>query len=218
MTLAAYVAPLPVGLDGWSSAQGETWSYASATTITVPNGALYQKGDILKFTQTTVKYFYVVSISGNTLTVVSNDGGATVVVANAAITANYFSRQLNPLGLPVFLWTPSYTGFSANPTVSMAKFWCAGGIVFAEYVGGNNGTSNATGFTISLPIASAATVNIIPIHMGADNGANVATGINGALAPASATLTLSKALGGGGADWTSSAAKNVYYFLLAYPF
>lgn len=39
------------GLDGWISA-GETWTYASATTITVPSGAAskYQKEDWIKIT------------------------------------------------------------------------------------------------------------------------------------------------------------------------
>ncbi len=46
------------GGDGWQPAN-ETWTYASATTITVPSGAAskYAKGDKIKLTQTTVKYF-----------------------------------------------------------------------------------------------------------------------------------------------------------------
>ncbi len=43
---------------------GEIWTYASPTTIIVPAGALlkYSKGNEIKLTQTTVKYFYVVAI------------------------------------------------------------------------------------------------------------------------------------------------------------
>jgi len=87
-------------VDGWISAN-ETWTYASATTITVPSGAAskYAKGDKIKLTQTTVKYFYIIKVEDTVLTVT---GGSDYTVANAAISANYYSHQENPLGFPAF--------------------------------------------------------------------------------------------------------------------
>ena len=85
-------------IDGWIPAS-ESWSYASATTITVPSGAgsKYQKGDKIKLTQTTVKYFYIVGVADTVLTVT---GGTDYTVADAAITANFYSKAENPQGFP----------------------------------------------------------------------------------------------------------------------
>ena len=53
---------------GWIPVS-DTWTYASATTITVPSGATskYKVGQGVKLTQSgTVKYFYIVGVT-NTL-------------------------------------------------------------------------------------------------------------------------------------------------------
>jgi len=108
------------GLDGWIPAE-QTWTYASATTITVPSGAAsrYQKGDKIKLTQTTVKYFYVVGVADTVLTVT---GGTDYTVANAAITDNYFSKILNPQGFPQrFAYTPTITAGSGTFTTVSAS-------------------------------------------------------------------------------------------------
>lgn len=89
--------------DGWTSTS-DSWSYASATTITVPSGAasLYKKGDKLKFTQTTVKYFYITTVADTLLTVT---GGSDYTVANAAISAISYSHVANPIGFPDYFNT-----------------------------------------------------------------------------------------------------------------
>lgn len=141
--------------DGWVSA-GETWTYASATTITVPSGAAskYQKGDKIKLTQTTVKYFYIVIVADTLLTVT---GGTDYTVANAAISANYFSHMENPIGFPHwFSYTTTITGFSADPTM-LSRFRISGSMCFLDFVSVTNGTSNATTYTCSLP-ATAKTI------------------------------------------------------------
>ena len=96
-------------IDGWTPADA-TWTYASASTITVPSGAasIYQKGDRIKWTQTTVKYGVIVAVADTLLTIAVN---TDYTVANAAISANYFSHQANPLGYPTwFAWTPTING------------------------------------------------------------------------------------------------------------
>lgn len=108
--------------DGWVSA-ASTWTYASASTITVPSGAasIYQKGDRLKFTQTTVKYAVVVGVADTVLTIAVN---TDYTVANAAISANYYSHQANPLGYPNwFAYTATFTsqgGAITGATISQA--------------------------------------------------------------------------------------------------
>ena len=94
---------------GWIPANG-TWTYASATTITVPSGAAskYQKGDKIRLKQGgAYKYYYIITVADTLLTVT---GGIDYTVANAAITDNYYSHIENPLGFPDWLnWTPTIT-------------------------------------------------------------------------------------------------------------
>lgn len=83
--------------DGWVGAN-ESWTYASASTITVPTNATtkYDIGDSLKITQSaTVKYFIITGVAATVLTV-SGLTGATV--ANSAITANAYSKVYSPHG------------------------------------------------------------------------------------------------------------------------
>lgn len=98
--------------NGWNSA-GETWTYASASTFTVPGDvtAKYVKGTRIKWTQTTVKYGVVLSSSysapNTTVTIAVNND---YVITNAAISANYYSYSETPLGFPYwFNYTPTYT-------------------------------------------------------------------------------------------------------------
>lgn len=86
----------------------DTWTYASATTITVPSGAasLYSVGDKVKIVQgVTTKYFYVVTVADTLLTVT---GGSDYTVANAAISGIYISKAVSPVGFPQwFAYAPT---------------------------------------------------------------------------------------------------------------
>lgn len=99
---------------GWVSPPG-AWSYASATTITVPSGAAskYSPGMRVKLTQTTVKYFLVTAVADTILTVY---GGTDYTLANAAISAISYSTVKAPLGFPMdpIKWTFSITADTTN--------------------------------------------------------------------------------------------------------
>ena len=114
LTNKTLTSPLFQGtIDGWTSAN-ETWTYASASTITVPSGAVskYAKGDKIKLTQTTVKYFYIVGVADTVLTVT---GGSDYTVADAAISANYYSHASSPIGFPgSFAYTPVMIGSAGS--------------------------------------------------------------------------------------------------------
>lgn len=143
--------------DGWTIAN-ETWAYASATTITVPAGAAskYGKGDKIKLTQTTVKYFYIVGVADTVLTVT---GGTDYTVANAAISANYYSKIANPQGFPGFFnWTPTitYAAGTTDPTsntISNARFRIDGtkvsAFIYSTLV---RGTGNRAYTYFSMPV------------------------------------------------------------------
>lgn len=84
--------------DGWVEVT-DSWTYASATTITVPTDATtkYSVGDFIKITQTTTKYFRIQVVAATLLTV---QGIAGDTVANAAITDTYYSKTRTALGMP----------------------------------------------------------------------------------------------------------------------
>lgn len=81
------------------TATGESWAYASATTITVPTDATikYQKGNFIRISQTTggTKYGVISNVASTTLTIYWL-GGATL--ANEAINSPVYSSAATPLG------------------------------------------------------------------------------------------------------------------------
>ena len=150
-------------LTGWIPA-GETWTYASATTITVPSGAAskYQKGDKIKLTQTTVKYFYVVSVADTVLTVT---GGSDYTVANAAITLPYFSKVENPQGFPGYFnctLTASVSSGTLTTCTSIGRFSVDGSWVTLN--GKITLTDKGTGSGVlrsTVPISAAGTISCV---------------------------------------------------------
>lgn len=97
-TTPTITSPTTKGLvDAWIGAN-ESWTFATSTTITVPSDATtkYDKGDLIKITQSaTVKYFVVTGVTSTVLTVIGINGET---VANSAISANAYSKARNPHG------------------------------------------------------------------------------------------------------------------------
>ena len=141
-------------VNGWISAG--TLTYASPTTITVASGAglIYQKGDKLKLTQTTVKYFYIIGVADTVLTVT---GGTDYTVANAAITSPFYSHVENPLGFPDwFAWTPVLTGGNADLSAyTTARFKITGKKVSFIFMASGKSFSGTIGSSIvTLPVTN----------------------------------------------------------------
>jgi len=151
-----------LGNAGWLPAN-ETWTYASATTFTITGDKTdkYSVGMKLKLTQTTVKYFYVVGVSysdpNTTVTIAQN---TDYTFANAAATDPYYSGEQNPVGFPHwFNYAPTYGGFSTPPSSTISRFRIEGRTVFVHESENGVGTSNATTFTISLPVQAKTQAN-----------------------------------------------------------
>jgi hypothetical protein len=202
-------------LTGWMEAD-ESWSYASASTITVPSGAAskYQKGDRIKWTQTTVKYGVIVAVADTVLTIAVN---TDYTVANAAISLNYYSHQANPIGYPDwFNFTTTFTGFSAAPNTAM-KYRISGHTCWIEYqAAGATGTSNATTFTFTVPVAPLLTEYLFGWCRGYDNGAHLSTPCQLKSTAASATIDVYKTNYQGA--WTASGEKIVTFPPISYEF
>jgi hypothetical protein len=150
--------------NGWIPAQ-QTWTYASATTITVPAGAadIYSVGDKINILQGTWKYFYIVAVADTLLTVT---GGSGYTVADAAISANYYSKSATPVGFPQWFnltaptWTTSANAFTNQPTGNAAVFNMIGKLVIVRGSAQCHATSGGTGVFVGtytsaqLPISS----------------------------------------------------------------
>jgi hypothetical protein len=145
-----------VGHYGWIPV-GETWSYASSTTVTISGDKTdkYSKGMKVKLTQTSVKYFYITGVSyASPNTTLTLTAGTDYTVANAAITSPFYSMVANPAGFQhLYSWTPIFAGFSSDPTNVDAKFIINGRLCTANLSMGA-GTSNANNFLISAPLTA----------------------------------------------------------------
>jgi len=83
--------------NGWIPVS-DTWTYASANTVTIPSDGttVYQKGDKFRLKQGGgYKEFYCVAIAATLITLT---GGTDFTVANAAITDIAYSRLEKPFG------------------------------------------------------------------------------------------------------------------------
>lgn len=149
--------------NGWLSAN-ETWTYASASTITVASGAAskYAVGDRIKWTQTTVKYGVITAVADTVLTIAVN---TDYTVANAAISANYYSHESSPIGYPhLFAYASAWSGTGTPPAIGngtvTSYFSVMGRNCFADIeilLGSSSTIGNGT-YTFSAPITSAATI------------------------------------------------------------
>ena len=165
--------------DGWIPVS-DTWTYKTATTITVPSGAasIYQVGMGIRLTQTTVKYFYIVGITDTVLTIT---GGSDYTLANATISAvSYTNTPDTAIGFPrVFQYTTTITGYETNPKTATLEFKMIGNRVYVDTynrIDGND--SNATGLTFTLPVSAYDSQLVVALGYPIDGGSisNIPTG------------------------------------------
>lgn len=204
--------------DGWSTPSGETWTYASASSFTVPNDMTtrYSVGTKLKMTNVSTKYFYVVASSyAAPNTTVTITGGTDYTLANAAITNPYYSYVANPVSFPIwFTYAPTLTGWSTEPPSARYTFRMVGNFltVFVRQAGAS--VSNTTGVTITAPATSA---NVTEGYWGtciwdaADNGTYLTSPGRAWIGPNSANIACYKNTYNGA--WTNSGAKLVSFTL-----
>lgn len=144
-----------VNYSGWLSVPN-TMTYASGSTVTMVGDftSNFFKGVKVKMVQGgTTEHFYCFNsavASGTTTLTFAGDSGTPV--ANAAISNTYLSYAQSPQGFPtVFNWTPSFTGFSGNPT-GVYRYFLSGNVVTIICDQSADGTSNANSFWMTLPV------------------------------------------------------------------
>jgi hypothetical protein len=134
--------------SGWIPAGTFTYASADAPTyvITVASGAasIYNVGDRIKLTDSTVKYFIITAVADTTLTVY---GGTDYTLSGGAITLPYYSHQKAPLGFPLSpaKWTVEITDTTSRQrTTPSANTWYE-----LDATGDGSGAKTPT---ISIPI------------------------------------------------------------------
>lgn len=206
--------------DGWMSA-GRNWKYASATTFTT-NGDVrseYPVGTKIMLTQTTVKYFYVIGATYSAPnTTVTVTGGSDYSLVNNDISSNYVSYVTTPRGFPGwFNWSPSFTGYSANPSGGIYRFKIEGRMVTAVIREPNTGTSNAGSLTITAPVTAATITNMTWLTTAAlsNNSVTLTTWGRGRIGTGESSFTFGTdpSIDGG---FTSSNGKRVAAFQINY--
>jgi hypothetical protein len=146
--------------SGWAPAAG-VWTYSSAdsptfiASIDTDLTGVISVGMKIKLTQTTVKYFLCVAITSNSITLY---GGTDYTLANAAISAVFYSSVRAPFGFPLdpAKWTVEVTDSAAfsQATPTQNVWYNASNVVVpigvwrVYYEAALNGVKSASG-TIS---------------------------------------------------------------------
>ncbi len=171
--------------SGWTAFQ-TTLTYASATSFTIVGdySGILQKGDKIKFDQTTTKYFYVLSaVYSAPNTIITVTGGSDYSVANAAITSAYWSHIENPFGFPDFFnYAPTWGAVDpitfTSVTTNVAKFKINGKNC-KVYLQGTRTTGGSTSITLTaaLPITPDSTNIVYRGGSGVLDGGNTMAGV-----------------------------------------
>lgn len=146
--------------DGWTPVS-DSWTYASATTITVPAGATskYSVGDKLKLTQSgSVAYFYITTVASTLLTI---NGGTDYTLTNTAISGIYYSKADNPLNFPgYFNYVPTWGSTGTAPAIGngtlAGTFRLSGKVVTFDLIwqAGSSTTFGTNSYTFTFPVTA----------------------------------------------------------------
>ncbi len=131
---------------GTSSADAQS-QMSDADTATKPMPTTIQATEPKWQYDPATEEYSAFDVDGIKLFTVKRDSGDTIFTMHDAVGS--------PLVLPGVCktWTPIFNGFSTDPTVIAARYARVGRLV-SVYIFLGNGTSNSTGFTLTLPIAA----------------------------------------------------------------
>jgi hypothetical protein len=216
---AEVVALETAALAGGWLAEPLTWSYASASTFTVPGDrtAVYTKGARLRWVQAgSTKYGIVRSSSYSSTTLVTTVTilpSSDYVVLNMGISDNYYSNLDNPRGFPTwFSYAATLTGFSVPPA-TVSKYNVSGDKITLIHAEIGDGTSNTNSLIVSLPAPAAAgsSTTVVSVPYARDNGVYILDA-SGTILPGASTIYFRTALFATG--WTPSGGKRVNFEII----
>ena len=165
-------------LAGWIPTT-VTWTRTGNHTFTLSGDLTdaYRKGTKIRYKDGGSYEYGVIASSSHaagttTVTLITNTDYA---MAAATITNKYLSYIENPEGFPQwFNYDAAPTGFSVVPPTPVYRWKVSGNQITLAYLEGSNGTSNATTFTATVPVASVYAVTGVAGTL-VDNGALLTT-------------------------------------------
>lgn len=201
---SVYFTALNALYDGWIPVT-ETWTRTSDTTFTVTGDytSVLAIRDKIKVTDTTTKYFAITAVSYSAPDTTVTIYGPSGSVLAGSPTARWYSKMESPANYPTAwtTWTPTFGGFSANPTV-VATYMQLGKMVSVRLNTTGAGTSNATTFTLTLPVAAKSTVNFMGIY-----AINAGSAVSARGKTNASSTTLDLYTDAAGSAWTNSGNK-----------
>lgn len=166
----------------------------------------YRKGTKVMYNDPALEFGSVgsVAVTGSN-TFVNLIPNTDFAMANTFISGRYISYIENPEEYPGwFNFDANPQGFSSPPSSPSYQWFAVGETLFINYSEPNNGTSNATTFTASLPIASPAALSV-PCGVLVDNGALLTTAGRFNVAAGGTTINFRTNMGNGA--WTAANGK-----------
>lgn len=168
----AFSSEFRVQSDDWQEFTQLTFSYSSATRITVAGGTAteyFSIGDKLELTQNSlVKFFYIVNVGAAYIDIYAGDD---FTYTNNTITKLRISRISNPVGHPITftkaLPNASYVTSSGdttvtivNPATNKQNMYMVGNIVFVFGVFSLTVTVAGSTIAVKLPVQRTTTSNL----------------------------------------------------------
>lgn len=221
--LAIGLAPLLPSANGWT-ADPNTWTRTSNTAFTLAVDATtwLAPGTRVKWKESSTQKYGVVatsSFSAGTTTVNLIGTSDYVMAATPDSGTPSFSQSNNPNGLPAYFnYTPTITGYSANPGTSAYTWRTFGRTMQITLREGSVGTSNATTKTYSLPTNVTAVTITNQIWMMLNMVTNNGTASAGQTRVSSAATVMDIFASGTGGAWTGSGNAAVNFGTVMFEF
>lgn len=190
-----------------------TWTRTGDDTYTISGDvtAKYRPGTKVRFRDGGSDEFGVVGSStygapNTTVNLIPND---TYAMAAATITNKYYSYGTPPDFPVYFAFTPTFTGFSSQPTNFFCQWYTIGRRMFFDIRMGSTGTSNATTFGLALPVTPGGLTSCSYRTTAAafDNSVALTGASLVIVAPGDINLAIFKDFSGGSSAWTASGGK-----------
>lgn len=200
--------------SGWN-VETDTCTRFSNTTFSIPGDqtARFWVGQKIRYTDTTVKYGVVSLVSYNvlvagatTISLIANSD--YLVVGNPSAFAWSVVEQPDGWGSGWFNYTATITGFSADPTTNVHSWQAIGRTINFLISHGVAGTSNATSYTVTLPVACATQTGLAyggSNISAADSGSTLTVASRWQILSAGTVLTFYKDTANG--TWTATGGK-----------
>lgn len=212
-TLNTYDFAKIVANDGWIS-DTNTWTYASAGanygTFTISGNvtSIFTVGLKLKYTNSSLKYGVVTSSTYSAPnTTIKVQGGTDYILANAAISSPKYSFADQPNDFPSAFYDTSLTptGFSAQGTY-YNRFTTKGRLCYLWHHYTALGTSNATTYTVPLPITAATKlISYLGRGTGTDNTSSYQNNVLFTVSSGGSSVSIEP--NGGASAWTASGTR-----------